>query len=307
MPIATAAGTPDLVDLKHVPEIFSATMLEEYYASGVIPAICNTQFEGEIKKKGSVVNVPVMPTFIIRNHERNADIEIQDLDPSTTSFDVDKAKYIAFKLDSVNEHQTHIPLMSEWGQGAADAMKEDLDEVGLSELVGDAHANNIGLTAGIKTGAYNMGAAASPLQLTKTNICDTIVAAGSVLDEQKVPETGRILVLPPLFTGMLKLSDLKDASMTGDGESILRNGRLGVIDRFEIFKSPFVPSTTDTTITFSCLFGHRNAMTYASQFTEKAVADLGTKGFGKFFKSLYVYGVHGMQTKGIGYFYARQG
>ena len=69
------------------------------------------------------------------------------------------------------------------------------------------------------------------------------VAHGIVLDEANCPETGRKLVVPAWFAGQVKKSELKDASLSGDSVSIARNGRLGIIDRFEVYVSNLLPKT----------------------------------------------------------------
>ena len=60
---------------------------------------------------------------------------------------------------------------------------------------------------------------------------------GTVLDEANCPEQNRFLVIPAKMAGLIKQSDLKDASITGDGSTPLRNGRLGMIDRFTVYVS----------------------------------------------------------------------
>ena len=70
---------------------------------------------------------------------------------------------------------------------------------------------------------------------------------GTVLDEQNIPETGRWLVISLWFGGLIKKSDLANASISGDGVSLARNGRLGMIDRFTLYSSNLLPKTTDAT------------------------------------------------------------
>jgi hypothetical protein len=73
-------------------------------------------------------------------------------------------------------------------------------------------------------------------------VLNYIVDMGTVLDERNIPETGRWLVIPPWAAGMIKKSDLRNASISGDGSSLLRNGRLGMIDRFTLYASNLLPT-----------------------------------------------------------------
>ena len=65
-----------------------------------------------------------------------------------------------------------------------------------------------------------------------------------VMFEQNIPETGRWLVIPAWLAAMIKKSELRDVSLSGDGASMLRNGRLGMIDRFTLYMSNLLPSGT---------------------------------------------------------------
>ena len=87
------------------------------------------------------------------------------------------------------------------------------------------------------------GRGAQPRDAGKVEIVDLLVRLGQALDEQNIPETG------PLgrrsrhgSSSQIKMSELRDASLTGDGTSILRNGRLGMVDRFTIYVSNLLPS-----------------------------------------------------------------
>jgi hypothetical protein len=70
-----------------------------------------------------------------------------------------------------------------------------------------------------------------------TSVVDLLVDMGTVLDEANCPEQDRFVVIPAKMAGLIKKSELKDASLSGDSMSILRNGRLGMIDRFTVYVS----------------------------------------------------------------------
>ena len=64
---------------------------------------------------------------------------------------------------------------------------------------------------------------------------------GLVLDEQNIPEQGRWIVMPAWAAALIKESELRQAYLSGDETSILRNGRLGIIDRFTLYVSNLLP------------------------------------------------------------------
>lgn len=135
-----------------------------------------------------------------------------------------------------------------------------------SGIYAGMHASNTGLTAGVSSASYNLGTTGAPIQVTDANVLDYIVDCGSVLDEQNVPEVGRWFVIPTWMAGLIKKSDIKDASLTGDNVSVLRNGRIGMIDRFELFSSNLLNHST--TVYYHSLFGVKDAITFATQLTE---------------------------------------
>jgi len=151
-----------------------------------------------------------------------------------------------------------------------------------------------------------MGKGTAPVELTESNIIKYILFAGGVLDEQNVPETGRFFVIPSIAAVLLKASDIKDASMMGDGKSVLRNGRIGMIDRFTLYSSNLLPKTIDAGgNTYDMIFGHPLGLTYASQFTELDYIDKPETTFGKFIKGLHVYGHKVIKPEAIGVLYAK--
>jgi hypothetical protein len=109
---------------------------------------------------------------------------------------------------------------------------------------------------------------------------------GTVLDEANAPEGDRFLIIPAKMAGMIKKSDLKDASLTGDSVSVLRNGRLGMIDRFTLYMSHNLSVTSGK---FSIISGHKMGFTFASQMTEmESIRAEST--FGNVIRGLQVYG-----------------
>jgi hypothetical protein len=115
---------------------------------------------------------------------------------------------------------------------------------------------------------------------------DYIVDLGTVLDEANSPESDRFLVIPAKMAGFIKKSDLKDASITGDAQSVIRNGRLGMIDRFTIYMSHNLSVSSGK---FSLIAGHRMGFTFASQMTNmETIRSEST--FGNIVRGLQVYG-----------------
>src|ERR1700741_4577345 len=78
-PGATAGSTPPLYPVGSsgnnlqsdgfIPEIWSTKLVEKFYASTVLAAISNTDYEGEIKNHGDRVKIRTKPTITIRDYK----------------------------------------------------------------------------------------------------------------------------------------------------------------------------------------------------------------------------------------------
>jgi len=212
-----------------IPEIWSTTLNEKFYASTVIAAIANTKWEGHIRDKGDTVVIRQIPSVTIRDYSKGQALVYEAPESENVELLIDKGHYWAIRMDDVDKVQSDIEWIGQFSQDASEQMKIKVDTTVFGTIYADAHAKNRGLTAGVKTSSLNLGVSGTPIAFDKTNILDYIVDCGTALDEQNVPETGRWLVMPPTLIGTIKKSDIKDASLTGDNVSALRNGRIGMI------------------------------------------------------------------------------
>jgi hypothetical protein len=92
----------------------------------------------------------------------------------------------------------------------------------------------------------------------------------------------------------IKQSELRQAYLSGDPVSMLRNGRLGMVDRFTIYISNLLPSVTTDATNFAAgeqpiFAGHAHGLTFASQISK--VETLRSElTFGQILRGLQVYG-----------------
>jgi hypothetical protein len=273
-----------------IPEIWSGKLIEKFYNATVLAAIANTDYEGEIKNVGNKVNIRTKPTITIRPYQVDQPLVVERPSSNLITLTIDNANYFNEVLDDVMEMQSDINMMSMWADDATEQMKIVIDTAVLATLDAGVVALNKGLTAGKISGDINLGATGAPVALTPTNILNYIVDTGTVLDEQNIPETGRWLVVPPWFAGMIKKSDLRNASISGDGVSMLRNGRIGMIDRFTLYSSNLLPTATEgTQNAFRIFAGHPHGLTFASQIT-KLETIRSEQTFGTLLRGLQVYG-----------------
>ena len=285
MAYPNAAGRPQYSG-NFIPEIWSGKLIENFYDATVLAAISNTDYEGEIRQHGDTVNIRTTPEITIRTYTKGQTLQVENPDKPKLQLLIDKGEYFSCIEDDVDKVQSDIALMDTWSKDASERMKIKIDQRVLTDLLPDIASTNKGATAGRITGNIDLGTTGSPIAISKTNVLDYIVDLGTVLDEANAPEAGRFLVIPAKMAGMIKKSDLKDASITGDSMSVIRNGRLGMIDRFTIYMSHNLSVSSGK---FSLIAGHKMGFTFASQMTNmETIRSEST--FGNIVRGLQVYG-----------------
>ena len=286
MAFATSSGHPAYTG-NFIPEIWSGKLIENFYDATVLAAISNTDYEGEIRNMGDTVNIRTTPEITIQTYVKGQTLSVENPDKAKLQLIIDKGEYFACVEDDVDQVQTDMNLMDMWSKDASERMKIKIDQRVLTDLLPDVSANNKGQTAGAISGNIDLGVAGTPEALTTSNVIGKIVDMGTVLDEANCPEGDRFLVIPAKMAGLIKQSDLKDASITGDGSSPLRNGRLGMIDRFTVYVSHNLKKTSGGE--FSVIGGHKMGFTFASQMTNMETIRSETT-FGNIIRGLQVYG-----------------
>lgn len=291
MAYPVAPGRPDYSG-NFIPEIWSGKLIENFYDATVLSAISNTDYEGEIRRMGDTVNIRTQPNITIREYVKGQNLVVENPDSPKLQLLIDKGEYFSCIEDDIDRVQSDVKLMDMWSKDASEQMKVKIDQRVLTDMLPDIAAANKGATAGQQSAAFNLGTTGSPLTVTKdgasatTPVIDLIVDMGTVLDEANVPESDRYLVIPARMAGLIKKSELKDASLSGDSASPIRNGRLGMIDRFTLYVSHNLSVSSGKT---SIIAGHKMGFTFASQMTEMETLRAQST-FGNIVRGLQVYG-----------------
>ena len=284
-----------------IPEIWSGKLIEKFYASTVLSVISNTDYEGEIRNQGDTVHIRTKPTITIRDYKAGGDLDVERPASNIVDLVIDQGKYFNTILDDVMEIQADINLMGIWSDDAAQQMKVSIDTAVLLGMLGGPVAANKGATAGAISGNINLGVTGTPLNLVadspamgQTTILQAILRMGQVLDEQNIPEQGRWVVLPAWAAALIKQSELRQAYLSGDQTSILRNGRLGMVDRFTLYVSNLLPTHSTDAVNLAAgempiYAGHAHGLTFASQVS-KVETIRSERTFGTLLRGLQVYG-----------------
>jgi hypothetical protein len=293
-----SGATTNSYGANFVPEIWSGKLQVKFYKSTVLGEITNNDWEGEIKSQGDKVYIRTIPTITISDYTKGMSLANQVPISTPITLTIDNGKYFSVVVDDVDEVQADVKLMDMFTNDAAQQMKIAIDGLVLTALA-TGGASSTPLAATANKGAYagaisgdgssagiNLGTTAAPVTLTKSNVLDTILNMGQALDEQNVPEEGRWLVVPAWMGALIKNSDLKQAYLTGDDTSILRNGKMGMIDRFTLYVSNNLYTASQKT---TIVAGTRDAVSFASQITNVETLR-STTTFGNIMRGLNVFG-----------------
>jgi len=319
-PVASGVTTPALYptggtantlqSTGFIPEIWSGKLVEKFYASTVLAAISNTDYEGEIRNKGDRVKIRTKPTITIRDYKADGALAFDRPSGGNLELFIGNGKYFSLILDDVMEIQSDLNILSMWADDAAQQLKITVDQDVLGGIINQCASANRGLTAGVISSSLNLGVTGSPLSVvardptsSEVELLEVLMRLGQVLDEQNIPEVGRWVVMPAWAGRMLKQSELRQAYLSGDSVSMLRNGRLGMVDRFTVYISNLLPNNSVDNVNFQSgewpiYAGHAHGLTFASQISK--VETLRSElTFGQLLRGLQVYGYQVVDGKAL--------
>src|SRR4051812_24075266 len=171
LPPITPAGstTNNLQTTGFIPEIWSAKLVEKFYASTVLSAISNTDYEGEIQNMGDRVKIRTKPTVTIRDYKADGLLGLDRPQGGTVELYIGNGKYFSLALDDVMEIQSDLNVLSMWSDDAAQQLKIVVDQDVLGGIVNQMAAANQGTAAGVITASLNLGVKGTPVTVVGRN------------------------------------------------------------------------------------------------------------------------------------------
>ena len=312
MAFTTSSGYGNLPSGNFAPEIFSQKVLKFFRRASVVEDITNTDYAGEIENYGDTVRIIKEPTVSVTAYQRGSVVNPQDLADDQITMVVDNANAFAFKIDDIEERQSHVNFEALATSSGAFALKRKYDAAVLqhiSDAAGIAASAVSGTTLTSTIAAGTLGTANAPINVeTDDNGINLLLAMARLLDDQSVPEENRWFVAPPIFyEKMFQAGNkLAEVQVTGDATSPLRNGLAlpGTFAGFRCYKSTALNSTggtdqvtlTDASATLATdgsenvvLAGHMSAVSTASHIAKTEVVR-STESFSDVIRGLHVFG-----------------
>ena len=230
-----------------IPTLWSGKLLAKFYQNTMLSEIMNTDYEGELKNKGDTIRIRTAPSITINDYTGAGSTLATEVPvPIFQDMQVNKAKYFSVQTNDVLAQQADMDLMNMFTEDAAKQLKIAIeDEVFFNTFVTNGPAAaNAGATAGAISANYNLGTDLAPVAVSgaaSAGLLNTILAMSAALDEQNVPEDGRFLVISPFDRQILMQTNIAQAYFTGDSSSIIRTGKIGMLDRFTVYVSHLLP------------------------------------------------------------------
>tara|TARA_R100000353_G_scaffold121453_1_gene86381 strand:+ start:822 stop:1796 length:975 start_codon:yes stop_codon:yes gene_type:complete len=307
MAVGTAAGYGSLPSGNFQAEIYSQKVLKFFRRASVVEDITNTDYAGEIENFGDTVRIIKEPTVTISSYTRGSVVTPQDLADDEIQLTVDQANAFAFKVDDIEERQSHVNFEALSTSSGAFSLKRNFDKNILQNMIDNAGIK--GASGTVETDS-NLGTGGTPVTVTGSDAGDDVVNLMALmarkLDEQDVPEEGRWFVAPPrVYENLYKAgAKIVEVQVTGDQVSPLRNGLVTnqKIMGFTLYKSNALRQSADATTTTDMvsvsgvatgenvvLAGHISSTATASQIAKtEAIRD--PDSFADVVRGLHVFG-----------------
>lgn len=249
----------------------------------------------------NIVAINTLGTVNVYNYTGTGSNIVDDLSSTSQSLSLNQKKYFSTVIHDFVKNQSNVQLADAFGMEAAYAVGDTIDQYvaalssSLTDITTQVTASTAQNKAGTITHIQTLGTHAqyaSASNPASHSVQSMLAEMGGILDEKKVPRSGRWAVLPAWANALL-VQDLNLQYVP----AVLANGLVQgqSIAGFQIFVSQNVPGTdkVDNTI----MAGHPVAWTFAMQL-QTLESFPSQQFFGDIVRGLYVYG--GLVTKNTG-------
>ena len=302
--MSNAAGYNNLPSGNWVPAVYSQKVQKFFRRASVVEDITNTDYAGEIENFGDTVNIVKEPSITVSDYARGQSVNTQTLADDKLQLTVDQGSYFAFKVDDIEERQSHVNWEALATSSGAYSLKKNYDYNVLKNIYDNA-----------STSAGNTGTDGSPIDgdAADDTLANIISAAKAVLDGNDVPEENRWFVAPPAFYKQLRKAGAKvmDQSVMGEsGASSMRNGI--ITDKplfgFRLYSTNAIAVSSGAAAShtfgsagsneYAFLYGHKGAVATANHIAKtELIRD--PDSFSDIVRGLHVFGRKVLRTDAV--------
>jgi N4-gp56 family major capsid protein len=233
---------------------YSNKVDERFKLKSVTESAVNTDYEWNGVNS---INVYSVPTVAMNNYVKTGLSRYgtaAELDNTVQNMVLTRDRSFTFTIDRANNQDTQMVM------NAGKALARQIDEVIVPEI-------DIYRLATFSAAAIANGQTAT-VAITKANAYEMFLNGNGVIDDKKVPVTGRIAFVTPAFYNAIKL-DPTFVKASEIGQKMLINGQVGEIDGVKIVKVP----TTYLPANHAFIIVHPSATTAAQKLEDYKTHD----------------------------------
>ncbi len=253
-----------------IPTVWSENLYTQLDKRYIAVSHCNRDYEGEIKEKGSVVNIVGVGTVNVFDYTKDTDMSApQALSDTLRTLVINQAKAFNFQIDDIDRAQCTPKLMNEAMKVAASALANAADTYVYSLY-------------------SNAGSTITVAATTTDNIIGHLIDARTTLFTKNVSDAGDIVIeVSPQVAALILKAKI---GLSTDNSEQLENGCIGSIGGCKIYVSNNIASAVVSGVTYyKCLARTKRAVAFAEQLSEIS-AYRPEKRFADAVKGLHLYG-----------------
>lgn len=307
--LASASGYPNYAAALVHP-VFAAGFVESFYPKSLSGHISTNSIKGvNLSALGDEVIFRTEPRAQIFPYQKDQDLEISHLETSVFSMVINRAMYYNLKLDKADEKL--IPNINMFIKAFLDdaqrKLAQQVDFEMLTEIPMQAAACNKGRNAGVRSGAYDLGASGAPVGLTAENIHVYLQYMRATLQEQNVDPSGMYVVLPIEAMSLFYANPiLANAAASGQSKSVIFMEKIPNVLGMDIMFSNNMPQYRDPSTgktAYLIIAGKKNATGFITKLTETEIVT-DSRSFGKMWRGLSIYDFKVLVPEAISVLYA---
>ncbi len=249
-----------------IDKLISTKVLKELENNLIAKRICTLNTGSQINKKGDQVTFPGLADPTVR--EYNGTIDYESLDDTGVTMQINKAEYVAFKVDDIEAFRSSIDIKGTQVERSSYKLKDTADKyiLALAEderIINRIEANNI----------------------SEDNALQFLAKVRRKLDEANVPSGQAFLVIDPMVKEKLELAGIKfgiNEGMKGFEGGLEWADYLGM----KLFVSNNVKVSEGKHL---CLAGSYNSIVYADQILKSRFIADAENAFEGLYSALHVY------------------
>ena len=204
-----------------IPQVWSARLQEKLHSALVFGALCNRNYEGDIRQWGDTVHINTINDITVKAYDPSQAIDDpEELSGTDMTLTIDHGAYYNFYINDVDAVQARAELMDAAMKNAAERLARDAESYILSV---------------IRAGAGLKDSKAIPSE-ANGGLYALLLEIKSVMDAAGVPRSDRKLVLPPQLETELLL-DSRFITGTSEAAHRLAEGSVARAAGFDIYIS----------------------------------------------------------------------